>query len=568
MEHSTHHDVAHHEDELAVWQAELAEIDRAIERCESFKTQTFVFGTGGIVLLASAAFETGSAGTVAAPLILLLIGVVSAFLGMFLVDRDEAILALLNYRESVIKPRVREIVGDENVLASWEFFNREVYGRNRPLLRKFAHRLTAPFPHALFYVSGVGSYGYLVYLRLATTAIDGAGWAWALALAGAALVYSWTAALLTGGQWAQIGSPTGERGIPFLRRRTRTRLPRPDGWSPGDPHAHTNWSDGWRSVWGQIASAERRDLQWLAITDHAGRVGEDWRGYVDTLTEVERRLGAVTVVPGIEVTVVDGPHGEVCGDMLVYGWPSHGAPPPGDRVSSPASVLARLAEMPAAFGVAAHPFNGGAPGAKGILGLPFGAPAWTDWAASGLACMELLSFERVASEAALEHWFGTLDAACEGARPVMAMAGTDSHIPWHAPGSRGVTWVSHTGTGRPDARAVLAALQAGRSVVSGVGDFGTIHIGGAGPGERIDAADSHSVTCTQRPARGRRAVRVTLYGRGRRVLETAEGPFESTFTRACALEAPGYVVARFEFVAAGRSGGHAADVWTNPVFLD
>lgn len=555
------------EAELALWRAELEEIDRAVERHESFKTQTFVFGTGGIVLLVGSAFEIGAeGGAVAAPLVLLLVAVVSAFLGMFLVDRDEAILALLSYRETVIKPRVRELVGDDGVLASWEFFNREVYGRNRSLPRKLAHRLTAPFPHALFYVSGVGSFGYLVYLRTAETVIDGRGWTWALLLAGVALAYSWTAALLTGGQWAQVGSPAGERGIPFLRRRRRARLPRPDGWSPGDPHVHTNWSDGWRSAWGQIESAGRRDLRWLVVTDHADRVGEDWCDYVDTLAEVERRLGGPVAIPGSEVTVVECPGGAVCGDMLVYGWPAGGEPPPSNRISPPGAVLERLNSMPGAFGAAAHPHNGGAPFATGLPLLPFGAPAWTRWDDDRLACIELLSFERTASEDTLARWFQSLDEADAGRVPLAAIAGTDSHMPWHHPGSRGMTWVRCDRADRPDPREVLRSLRAGRSVVSGAGDFGAITLAGAGPGERAVVAGEVTVTCTQRPARARRCVSVELLGRRRRVLARLNGPFEPSFPLACTLEPGDYVVAHFVFERVRGLAGAVADVWTNPVF--
>jgi hypothetical protein len=305
----------------------------------------------------------------------------------------------------------------------------------------------------------------------------------------------------------------------------------------------------------------------VVVTDHADRVGGDWCGYADTLAEVEGRLGAVTVIPGVEVTVVDRPGGSTRGDLLVYGWPAHGEPPPANRASSPATVLARLAEVPGAFGAAAHPHNGGAPLSTGIPGLPFGAPAWSDWEARGLACFELLSYERTASKKMLDRWFALLDEACAGARPVFAIGGTDSHMPWQSPGWRGMTWVARTGSGRPQPGEVLTALRAGRSVVSGVGDFGTISIADAGPGENADVVGRVEITCIQRPARGRRCLSVELLGRGQASLATAEGPLEPTFPLVCTLKSPGDVVAKFVFARTRGFGAHRAEVWTNPVFI-
>lgn len=549
-------------EELDVWRAELEEVDRAIERCESFKTQTFVFGTGGIVLLMGATLQSAATGeTTAQMLALLLVAVVSAFLGMFLVDRDEAILARVNYRETVIKPRVRELLGSDNVLGSWEFFNREVYGRNRPLIRKVAHRLTAPFPHALFYVAGLGSFGYLLHSRV-TGQLPGGGWGWALALAGAALAYSWMAAFLTGAQWANVASPSDERGIPFLRRRSRARLPRVAEWSPGDAHVHTNWSDGWRSVWAQAETASRRDLDWVVVTDHADRVGENWDGYLRALDEVQSRLQCVLLLPGVEITVVDRPGGEARGDLLVYGWPARGDIPPANRVSAAQGVLARVAATAPAFAAVAHPYNGGAPFSTGFPGTNFGAVAWQEWEVGGLACLELLSYERRPSEGTLERWFDLLDRHLEGGPFVAAIAGTDSHLPWDAPASRGMTWTRLGSEIQPSSVTVLEALRHGRSIVSGMGDFGTLELHGAGPGDRLTEAAT-AATLVQRPAMGRQCTAVELLGPGREVLLHAEGPFEPSFTVPCAIEA-GYVVARFSFSRGGRA---EAEVWTNPVFV-
>lgn len=548
--------------ELDVWRAELEEIDRAVARYESFKTQTFVFGTGGIVLLVGAALQSAADGeTTAQMLALLLVAVVSAFLGMFLVDRDEAILATVNYRETVIKPRVRELLGSDEVLGSWEFFNREVYGRNRPLIRKVAHRLTAPFPHALFYVAGLGSFGYLLHARWAGL-LAGGGWGWTLSLAGAALAYSWFAAFLTGAQWATVASPSDERGIPFLRRRSRARLPHVAGWSPGDPHVHSNWSDGWRSVWAQAETASRRDLDWIVMTDHADRVGADWDGYLRTLDEVESRMGGARLLPGVEVTVVDRPGGEARGDLLVYGWPSDGDVPPANRVSSAEAVLARIETTPPAFGAVAHPHNGGAPFGTGVPGTHFGAVAWQDWNAHGVSCLELLSYERCPSEATLDRWFGLLDAHLAGGPSVAVIGGTDSHLPWDAPASRGMTWVRARPEDSLDGAGVLEALRTGRSVVSGMGDFGSLELHGAGPGDRLREAAAAAML-VQRPATGRQCTAVELLGPGRAVLFRAEGPFEPSFAVPCAVDA-GYVVARFVFSRRGRS---EAEVWTNPVFV-
>lgn len=550
--------------ELDVWMAELEEIDRAIARFESFKTQTFVFGTGGIVLLVGSAFQSAAAGeTVAQMLVLLLVALVSAFLGMFLVDRDEAILAQVNYRETVLKPRVRALLGSQDVLSSWEFFNREVYGRNRPVIRKFAHRLTAPFPHALFYVSGLGSFGYLLYER-ATGGLSEAGWAWALGLTGAALAYSWTAAFLTGAQWANVASPPDERGIPFMRRRSRCRLPQVKGWSPGDPHVHTNWSDGWRSVWSQAESAARRNLEWIVITDHADKVGEDWAGFVKTLAEVEGRLGDVLLVPGAEVSVVDRPGGAVQGDLLIYGWPTDGDPPPANRVSSASGTLGRVAASRGAYAGVAHPFNGGAPFGRGVPGTKFGAAAWADWTVAGAACIELMSYERVPSESTLERWFSLLDEHLAGGPFVAVTGGTDSHFPWDMPASRGMTWAAVGEAGPVRREAVLAALRNGRSVVSGVGDFGTLSVGNAGPGQRHEAGGVVAVRITQRPAPGRHCASVELYGPERTRLLRVDGPFEPEFSLPVDVGPRGYVVARFTFT--GRRS-KVADVWTNPVFV-
>ncbi|PKQ20072.1 MAG: hypothetical protein CVT66_06820 [Actinobacteria bacterium HGW-Actinobacteria-6] len=545
---------------LASWLAELAELDAQIGRCEAFKTQTFVFGTAGVVALAGSAISLHGMESAAEPLVVLLVTALCAVLGMFLVDRDESILGLLHYREHVIKPAVRELADDPRLLGSREFYNREIYGRNRPMLRKIAHRLTAPFPHALFYVAGVAAWVYLV-LMYAEDRIGGVGWLLACAGSGFALLWSYLAAFLTGAQWANLAAPPDEKGIPFARRRNKCALPSPAGWLPGDPHVHTNWSDGHASIWSQAAAAAGRGLRWVGFTDHTDGIGEDWHGFVSAVREVEGRIGRLTLLPGAEVTLVESPGGKATGDMLVYGWPTGGDVPPGNRAYSPSEALA-ISGRAGAVVALAHPFGGGAP-----FG---GAIRWREWGVSGFGAMELLSNERVASLEARRKWFEMLKVGLHGAVAgegfVVATGGTDSHRPFDKPGTKGMTWVhSDSSSGK----AIVDALAAGHSVVSGVGDFGTITIGSAWPGEVVPRKlRGHvSVGIVQRPSARRYCTRIEVFGLDPEVpLVSLDGPFRPEFETDVPIPpGAGMFVARFEFRAA-RGISKSAEVWTNPIF--
>jgi hypothetical protein len=212
---------------------------------------------------------------------------------------------------------------------------------------------------------------------------------------------------------------------------------------------------------------------------------------------------------------------------------------------------------------------------KGFPGTKFGAPAWEDWDAEGLIGLELLSYEHTASDSTVERWFTLL----ESGQRVVVTGGTDTHMPWTAPGSRGMTWVRAGGPGRPRADQVLSSLRRGRSVVSGVGDFGVIVIEGAGPGDDVEETPTGTVIVhvEQRAARGRRCTRVELLGPREtepdgvhrpRVLDCApQGPFEPTLTMRIADPMPPFVVARFMFSDARDTSRRVAEVWTNPVFL-
>lgn len=545
---------------LKSWLAELTEVDAQVSRCEAFKAQTFAFGTAGVVALAGSAITLHVEGSEAEPLVVLLVASLCAVLGMFLVDRDESILGLLQYREHVIKPAVRRLSDDPHVLGVREFYNREIYGRNRPMLRKIAHRLTAPFPHALFYVAGLASWVYLLQMYLAGR-VSGDGWLVACVGSGLALLWSYLAAFLTGAQWANLAAPADETGIPFARRRRKCALPRPAGWLPGDPHVHTNWSDGNASIWSQAAAAAGGGLRWIGLTDHSDGIGEDWHGFVSAVREVEGRIGRLILLPGAEITSVDSPGGQPIGDLLLHGWPTDGDGPPANRVYDSADVLA-MSKRVGAASVIAHPFGGGAP-----FG---GAIRWTAWNTAGFSAMELLSNEHRASLETRRKWFELLndglDLALAGRGFVAATGGTDSHRPFDKPGAKGVTWV------RCDVasdEAILGALAGGRSVVSGAGDFGTIGVGDAGPGDIAVGGlrDQVSLSIIQRPAARRVCSRIEVYGLDpEEPLISLDGPLRPE-SRVDVLIPPGdgILIARFEFQAL-KGRARPAEVWTNPIF--
>ncbi len=138
---------------------------------------------------------------------------------------------------------------------------------------------------------------------------------------------------------------------------------------PYDGHTHTTFSDGRNSLAENVRAAEALGLRCLAITDHYYGEGEELYEWVRQIARYDA-ASEVTVVPGIEVTILD-PDGEVsCGEderrlvrwvLADIGWRTRGigrlAPTSKKRVIDNAvAAMVNAAANPNVDAIA-HPFN-------------------------------------------------------------------------------------------------------------------------------------------------------------------------------------------------------------------
>ena len=225
--------------------------------------------------------------------------------------------------------------------------------------------------------------------------------------------------------------PVGER--PLCREDGAIKVP---GWLKGDLHCHTHHSEAQGSVADLVAAAERKGLDFLAITDH--NTTSHWRE-VEALGE-----GAgLILIPGEEVTTYRG-HANVWGRGRWLDFRCRTREEM-KRVYDVASAEGRV------FSVN-HPKPGGPPWEFGF-DLPFD-------------CIEVWhGLWSMGNEHSLETWRRLLQAG----RRVVAVGGSDTH-PLIAPGRGLVEWLGlpTTWVMAPDRspRAILEGIREGRVSIS------------------------------------------------------------------------------------------------------
>lgn len=216
-----------------------------------------------------------------------------------------------------------------------------------------------------------------------------------------------------------------------------------DGWLRGDLHCHTRFSDGdsWPSE--MLHAATEVGLEFLGVTDHNNVAHHAAYAAANAAATA---TGGPIVVPGVEVTTYGG-HWNAWGTDRWWDF----------RTPASAAVERAMAEAIAAgaFVSVNHP-------------KPFG-PAWEYPEVRSFQGVEVWngSWSRLNS-IALAFW----EARLRAGHRLVAVGGSDTHTlrstdpdPRHPPGlGTPTTWLN--AGDRPDARAVLEALRAGRTFVS------------------------------------------------------------------------------------------------------
>ncbi len=184
------------------------------------------------------------------------------------------------------------------------------------------------------------------------------------------------------------------------------------GWLKGDLHCHTHHSEAQGSVRDLVWAAERKGLDFLAITDH--NTVSHWR-------EMEELVGGskIILIPGEEVTTYRG-HANVWGQGR---WLDFRCRTPGDieAVYRAASSEDRIFSIN-------HPKPGGPPWEFGF-DVPFD-------------CLEVWhGLWGMGNEASLELW----DAQLRHGKRVVAVGGSDTHPRFRNDGTL-VEWLGYPTT--------------------------------------------------------------------------------------------------------------------------
>lgn len=337
-------------------------------------------------------------------------------------------------------------------------------------------------------------------------------------------------------------------------------LPSVAYWYAGDGHVHSTWSDGLYPLSSQVAKAKYDGQRFIIMTDHwkgiwsiKQRGDANWTFYHDDCAARQTAFG-IPVLPGVEVMTA-GDDGHVLGYAL-----DRTAVPPRDVYLAPQALLDAVNRHSGgtSFGVVAHPFQ------------QWPNEPWADWSTTGFRAIELMSNERVASDATIAAWFALLRRDAAGAVAgngfTVGLANSDDHF--NSPGGAGINWVRSTVA--PLSRtAVWEAIRLGRVSASGGRDFGSFTLNGVQQGGVAAVSGTGTLTFTvlQRPVTGRACMEISIRDKNNSIVWSVSNPASSTYTRSIpAPLADGFYTVRMVF--AKRDGSDRSHVWCNPVFLD
>ncbi|HEX9093512.1 MAG TPA: CehA/McbA family metallohydrolase [Coriobacteriia bacterium] len=301
------------------------------------------------------------------------------------------------------------------------------------------------------------------------------------------------------------------------------------GWTVGDAHVHTTFSDAifpWVTPHWQADRAAAAGLDWIVLTDHADQLPEDEYTRQREKSEAAQAASGVTVVVGEEI-------GQADGHYLALGA---GGYLPSAR---PADAV-RATKEKGGFGYVAHPFH---------------SSRW-DFSVEGFSGLEIATAWPTCAPD--DRALARLDRQAAARRGWAVMSNGDDHLGVGLGGN--ATWV-FTG-GETSAAAVIAGLRAGRTA-AGNGPLLAFTAAGVGIGGTLGIHAGTEVPLVAEWPSGYEFDRLVVTVNGRR--SEHEVTEEENAAHSASVPA--------EFAADGyvRLEGYGADedfVVTSPVFVN
>ena len=239
--------------------------------------------------------------------------------------------------------------------------------------------------------------------------------------------------------------------LAFTLEETRQEL----FWIPGDPHHHSNFSDGRATVAQIFANAKEAGLGWVCIVDHRSALkGNAFQEQLDQINAAAKDTGLIGL-QGEEIGSrnIEGTNGH----LLIYNFPTHDIV---DSDRTETELLTRLNDFQGAnppFGILAHPYD------------PF--HPWSEWGRTLSGGMEIMNGVtdkgRPPSTKILSRWDWYLGHQLAdgyfGRCFAVGTAGSDGHTA-EVGGAQPVTYLALPETYREED--LLAAIRAGRVITS------------------------------------------------------------------------------------------------------
>lgn len=227
-------------------------------------------------------------------------------------------------------------------------------------------------------------------------------------------------------------------------------------WIPGDPHHHTEYSDGRATVAQVFAKAKEEGLGWVGIVDHRSVI--KGQAFQEQLAEIDAATKETGVI-GLQGEEIGSRNVEgTNGHLLVYNFPAHDILD-NDRNETEllSKLLAGIEGENRPFGIIAHPYD------------PF--HPWSEWGRMLAGGMEIMNGvtdkDRPPSTKVLNRWDWYLGHQLAGGYfgrcLAVGTAGSDGHTA-EVGGANPVTYLALPDNYRPED--ILAAIRAGRVIAS------------------------------------------------------------------------------------------------------